>query len=598
MASTRRLSPLDAAFLYFEKPHQRLHVGCVAIIEGRIPFPEFSAAMAERLEGVRRYRQRPVRPLLDLDWPRWEDDPLYDVRRHLRHVAVPGAGGDAELHALVDTLFAAPLDDSHPLWATYLLDGLAGGRSAVLCKVHHSMIDGVSGAQLLELMSDPRAAQPSNGGSAAISEPAPAPSGLRARLAALSPFTLASRAWQTFDAARTLAPLLLEPVSDTPFNGRITDDRHIVWTSFDLDDFLTMRGAAGCKVNDVVLAVIAGALRRYLEVRGVGADGTRIRTLVPVSVRPPEERLTLGNLVSSMFPNLPVGIADPVERLQRIAAEMQRLKERGQAQAAGLFMALAGALPAPASALLGRLLPERAIINTVTTNVPGPRELCSILGRQILDVHPIVPLFQTMGMEFAILSYARRLSISAVVDPHLVPDADIVPGLLQEAAHELRAALAVGVAPTVAATTGPSLAELMTADVVAISAEDTLATASQLMRGRRIRHLPVLDGSGRLVGLVTHRDLLAASPSSLLRDAEQNRLLSTTKARDVMETHLSVAFPDDAASQAGQCMMRHKIGCLPVVGGDARLVGIVTEEDFVRWATEHMAPAEGSRASA
>jgi hypothetical protein len=130
MARADRLSPLDASFLYWEKPHQRLHVGCVALLEGSFSFDAFATTMEQRIGTIRRYRERPVRPLLDLDWPRWELDPAFEVRRHLRHVAVPPPGGERELHALVDELFAARLDPRHPLWETVLIDGVAGGRRA------------------------------------------------------------------------------------------------------------------------------------------------------------------------------------------------------------------------------------------------------------------------------------------------------------------------------------------------------------------------------------------------------------------------------------------------------------------------------------
>jgi WS/DGAT/MGAT family acyltransferase len=599
MSTRRRLSPLDAAFLYFEKPHQRLHVGCVAVLDGSVGFPAFGVAMGERLGAVARYRQRPVRPLLDLDWPRWEEDPAFDVQRHLHHVAVPGPGGEAELHALVDRLFATALDEAHPLWETYLIDGLAGGRSALLCKVHHSMIDGVSGAQLIEVMSDGE-----RGRSHASPATATIPRGGRVLEAlstvrtilrtAASPRAVLAHARDALDAARTLAPLFLEPVSDLPFNGRLTDVRRIVWASFALDDFLAMRGVEGCKVNDVVLAVIAGALRRYVEGCGVPSAGLRMRTLVPVSVRRSEDHLTLGNLVSSLFPTLPVDVAEPVERLRRVAAEMRHLKEQGQARATGWTMQLAGALPAPVSALLGRLLPENPLINTVCTNVPGPREACQILGRSIVDVHPIVPLFQNMGMEFAILSYAGRLSITAVVDPHLVPDADTIPALLQDEAAALGRALGLGAARRPSPPTpGLRVADLMTRDVLTIGQDESLVTAYALMQERRIRHLPVVDPGGRLVGLVTHRDLLAASSSSLGDPGADTRvrLPAWARARDVMETHLSLSAPDDPAVATGERMIRHKIGCLPVVGPDARLAGIVTEVDFLRWATAHMTSA-------
>ena len=586
-----RLSPLDATFLYFERPLQRLHVGCVALLDGPLAFPAFVDTVGKRLAAIPRYRQRPVRPLLDLDWPRWQEDPHFDVRRHFRHVGVPPPGGPAEFHEVVDTLFATPLDEQHPLWENYLIDGLADGRSAILCKVHHAMIDGVSGTQVLEAMSDD---PPRQDGVQAAPRPtaAAAPSLLRTLA---SPRALIGRARDALGAAATLGPMLFEPVSDLPFNGHLTDARRIVWASFALDDFLAMRGDHGCKVNDVVLAVITGAIRRWMQARGVDPTGRRVRTLVPVSVRRPEDHMALGNLVASMFPTLPIGIADPVERLHAVATEMRTLKEKGQAQASGMLMSLLGSMPAPLGALLGRLLPERAIINTVCTNVPGPRQACLVAGRRIVEIHPMVPLFQNMGIEFAILSYDGQLSITAAVDPTLVPDADTIPDHLAASADELRAALRPTARPATAfmAPSIPRVAGLMTTPPITVRPEDRLATAWRLMRTYRIRHLPAVDANGRLVGLVTHRDLLAASSSSIIANSEDERvqLLTWAGVGDVMETHLSVAHPDESAAAAGERLLRHKIGCLPVVEGDAQLVGIVTEEDFLRWATTEMARA-------
>lgn len=598
MTSRKRLSPLDAAFLYFEKPHQRLHVGCVAVLAGRVPFDAFTGAMAERLGAIPRYRQRPVRPPLDLTWPRWEDDPSFDVRRHIRHVAVPAPGGDAELHELVDALFATPLDPGRPLWETYLIDGLSGGRSAILCKIHHAMIDGISGAQVLEKMADPTATTTRNG-----TRPS-APTAREAKpslLDGLRPAALLGRVREGIEAAGTIASLVLEPASTLPFNGTITDARRIVWASFPLDDFLTMRGAAGCKVNDVVLTVIASALRRYLEGRGVAPAGLRVRTLVPVSVRRAEDHMTLGNLVTAMLPKLPVHVADPIERLRCMSEEMCRLKDRGQPRATGMAMQLAGMIPAAVNAFLARVLPEGSPMNTVCTNVPGPRDVLHVLGQRILEVHPIVPLFSGMGLEFAILSYAGQVSICAAADPHLVPDAGELPAYLHAALAELRDALGTAApAKRPAVASGVRVRDLMTADVLAIGPGDSLADAHRRMRRHRIRHLPVVAGDRYLVGLITQRDLLAASSSSLAVPAEDERVrqLDVVRAADVMETHLSVASPDDRAADAGERMIRHKIGCLPVVEESGRLAGIVTEEDFLRWATLRMVPVEPARESA
>jgi CBS domain-containing membrane protein len=229
----------------------------------------------------------------------------------------------------------------------------------------------------------------------------------------------------------------------------------------------------------------------------------------------------------------------------------------------------------------------------VCTNVPGPRETCTLLGRPIVEVYPLVPLFQNMGLEFAIMSYAGRLSICAAAEPHLVPDADTLVNHLQVAAEQLAEALAARAPAPRPASPGPSVADLMTAEPITIGPDETLRYAYGLMRTRSVRHLPVVGGDGRLVGIVTHRDLLAASSSSLNARSENDRidLLDWACAADVMETHVSVALPDERAVEAGERMIRHKIGCQPVVDASGRLVGIVTEEDFLRWATARMSAA-------
>jgi WS/DGAT/MGAT family acyltransferase len=595
MPPPRRLSPLDAAFLYFERPNQRLHVGCVALLEGPLPFDAFTRVVIERFAPVRRYHERPVRPLLDLDWPHWERDSSFDVHRHVRHVAVPAPGDEAALRELVDTLFSTPLDRHHPLWEAYLIDGLAGGRAALLWKVHHSMIDGVSGAQLVEVLADrpPDAREPAPRSGGGAQTAAAFLARLRAAAAATNPATLLATARHAAEALRMVATFVREPASTLPFNGHLSDARRIVWASFALDDFLALRGAAGCKVNDVVLAVIAGALRGYLAARRVRPDALRVRALIPVSMRGDSQRLTLGNLVSAMFVTLPVDVADPTERLRAVARETRTLKEREQAQACGLALQAVGALPAPVSAVVGRVVPETLFVNTVCTNVPGPPEARTLLGRRILEIHPIVPLFQGMGLEFAIMSYARRISICAAADPHLVSDAATIREHLLASAAELRAALAPhpGAAAAEGNGGGPRVDDLMTRDVVTIRPEASLARAYAIMRARRIRHLPVLDAGGRLVGILTHRDVLAATSSSLDVATEAARvwLLGRGRAADVMETHLSVAAADEPAATAGERMARHKIGCLPVIAPDGELVGIVTAEDFLRWATQRMA---------
>ena len=601
-----RLTALDAAFLYLERPTEPLHVGAVMVLEGGVRYERFVEMLGERLAPLRRYQQRPVRPAFDLALPRWVDDSDFDVRRHVHHVRLEAPGGEAELHAVVDRLFAAPCDPAVPLWETYLIDGLAGGRAAILTKVHHCMIDGVSGAKVLEVMSDAAAVPPPRASPSCRQSAAPEHTGLlgaiasttiaaaRATLGAAHPAEILGRGRAVIEVASALTTALGVPPRPSTLNGVLGGERRIVWTSFPLDEFLAMRGAAGCKVNDVVLAVIAGALRRYLIAHGVTPPADGIRTLVPVNVHRAEDALTLGNRVSALLATLPVGVSEPIDRLTRVVGETRTLKAAGQSRAFELALAMAGSLPAPGGPLLARLSALRPPVHTVCTNVSGPRETRYVLGKRVLEMHPIVPIALGMGIGFAILSYDGRLSIAANADPALVPGAEDITAMLRTSFQELTDRLGTTAAARDSAPRDrlpTTVADLMTSEAVSIAPHDTLATAWTIMHERRIRHLPVVEHDRRLVGLVTHRDVLGASQSSLTmaREDDRIRFLGATSASEIMETHLSTVRSRELAADAGARMIRQKIGCLLVVDEDGHLGGIVTEEDFLRWATEHMA---------
>jgi CBS domain-containing protein len=270
---------------------------------------------------------------------------------------------------------------------------------------------------------------------------------------------------------------------------------------------------------------------------------------------------------------------------------MREAKERGEPQAVGLMLALANAIPSAATPYILDLSSRWPLVNTFCTNVPGPADMRTLCGRRVTAIHPIIPLGVGVGLGFAILSYAGTVSICATADPALVPDARALVGGLHASAAELEDRL--GIAASVgsrAPADGTTVADLMTRRIVTIAPSDSLATAWESMRRCGIRHLPVVDGRGALVGIVTHRDLLAASESSLTSGAApaRVRLLGWACAADVMETHVSTARPDESAAAAGRRMRRHRIGCLPVVDEAARLVGIVSEDDFLAWATDRM----------
>jgi diacylglycerol O-acyltransferase / wax synthase len=596
-SGSERLSPLDASFLYLERPTELLHVGAVAVLETAPPFAELVDVLGARLGALRRYRQVPVRPALDLAPPRWVDDPHFDPRRHIHRVVVPAPGDEAAFRCVLEETFARPLPPEQPLWECHLFEGLAGGRAALLTKVHHCMIDGVSGVQVLEVMSDgwePR--NDKDGGAAETRSVVDRARDLAVGAArALDPGRLTAELRGTAAAAGTLVNLVRARLRPYSFNGSLGHTRRIVWQTFDLDEFLAMRGVAGCKVNDVALAVITGALRRLLPAEAT-ESGRRVRALIPMNVRRDDEHLMLGNRVSGMFATLPIDVADARERLHLIAAEMRASKEAGQARAFDLALGVVGAMPTAVASLVSRLAQVWPVAHTVCTNVPGPREPRALLGRQVVALHPMVPLAAGIGLGFAILSYAGKLSITATADATLVPDADRLPAALQAAADELACHLGLRAEATVAPVERGSaltVGDLMTRDVVTVRPTDLLSSCWATMRERRIRHLPVVDRHGVLCGLVSHRDVLAASPSSLSLRAEtdRTRALGWTAVGDVMEMHVSTAAAPEAAADAGLRMVRQKISCLPVVDARGALVGIVTEEDFVRWSAEQMGAA-------
>jgi len=576
------LSAQDASFLWWERDTQHLHVGAVTLLDGPIDHDALVRLVDERLCSNPRWRQRPVRALLDWHLPTWEDVERFEPRLLVKHVAAPAPGGEPELRRVCDTIFATPLDPELPLWEFTLVSGLEGERSAVVSKLHHCMIDGVSGAQMLDALTD------SDDGA-----PPPLPPGVPPAPAASPLDRLALGLYTAWEIGTSLFEFLGTPSTPLPFTGALSPARHLVWSSFSLDEILALRGAAGCKVNDIVLAIITGALRREILARGGSVDGAIVRAMVPVSTRSATDRESMGNRVSTMSPLLPVHLADPGERLRAIQRELRTRRERGQAQAMSTLVSMLSVLPSAFDALLARFTPDTLLYSTVCTNIPGPRGRRTMLGRRVLDMHPYVPLAFRMGVEFAILSQGDRLSISATVDPALVPDADRIAESLRASFADLQAAFRVAAdePPKDAPASGARVADLMTRPVLALGPRDSLATAWRLMRRARVRHLPVLAPNGGVLGLLTQRDLLGASTSSVTVPDEEQRdgLLALVRVEDVMETHVQVTVADAPAADAGARMLRGKIGCLPVVDGDGRLAGIITAEDFLRWATTQLA---------
>lgn len=472
----RRMTSLDASFLYLEQPNALLHVAGIYTFAHPLDYERLVRSVHDRLHLIPRYTQRALMVPLNLGHPTWELDPAFDIGHHLKRHKLKGAGNDAGLAQLCAKLFAEPLDRSRPLWEMHFIEGyhgpsFAGRGCALLAKTHHCMIDGASGVQLMNLLMDatpkPAPVTPPDAPPAVEALPNPVSQAINGLVDTARTqleigryvgrlLTRPSRALQegraTLDAIGTLARTLLAGAPPTPFNGPISKQRALAWARFSLNEVKATKNRLGGTVNDVVLAVISGALRQYLRERGINTDRTELKAMVPVNMRAEHEHLKLGNRVSMLVAPLPIGITDPVERLRQVSAAMDLLKSSGQAGQMERVVALTDLLPPPLQRPLAQLQASVTPVNTVCTNVPGPRETLYMLGEPVQTMVPLVPLAVGIGLGFAILSYADQLTIGINADAERVSDLQSLAAALHQSFDELWAATGlerITVAPTV-----------------------------------------------------------------------------------------------------------------------------------------------------
>ena len=455
-ALNRRLTTLDATFLYTEKSTQPMHVGGSMVYEGHLPLEVLVHALESRLHLLPRYRQKVVFPPFAMAHPTWEDDPAFDIRHHVEEVTLPPPGDDRALSEVGGRVFAGMLDRDHPLWKLIVIKGRADGNTAVVWKVHHAMIDGVSGVDLTMVLHDlkpdaPPSPPPSTPWRA---RPLPDPLSLlqdavKDRLTEvaqavtddvfrlLRPSDLESRLRQLVGAVDSSAPSLLRPAPRMPFNGPISADRCFGWAELPFAGFRRAKSILGGTVNDAVLTVIAGGMGRYLRALGLSTDGLEVRAMCPVSMRRPDERGALGNLVSMIFAPLFVGVLDPVERLAAERDAMTRLKDQDQAGGLYEMTHLMDRIPPAVQAVAGQLTVPNTLLNTVSTNVPGPQIPLFLSGHRLIGWCPLIPLANEVGLVNAIMTYDQRLTIGVTVDPGLVPDVWLYVECLKAAFAEL-----------------------------------------------------------------------------------------------------------------------------------------------------------------
>lgn len=456
-----RLNPLDALFVDAEDEdrHTSMAIASIAMFEGPVPsYEEFRTAIAGRLPLVPRYRQKVRRLPLDLGGPVWTDDPRFDLGYHVRQTALPAPGGDAQLCRLIERVMGQRLDRDRPLWEYWMVDGLDGGRWALICKVHHCMVDGVSGTELYRVLLD-STAEP---GPAVEDtwQPAAEPSMFRLTAGAIGellgnpvrqaralrdllgqPRQLADRATETGRGLVKLAAALV-PVSASSLSGRIGQQRRYHFVRAGLADIGTVRRKLGGTMNDIALSAITGGFAALLTARGEPLGPHSIRTLVPVSVRAPGEESICDNRISLLLAYLPVDIADPEQRLHAVHDHIAGLKASREAEAGETVTTIARYEPFPLVSLGLRLafrLPHRNIV-TVTTNVPGPRQPVYALGRRALELIPYVPIATTLRFGVSIFSYCDQVTFGITGDRASAPDIDVLARGISDSLAELVAA--------------------------------------------------------------------------------------------------------------------------------------------------------------
>ncbi len=452
-----RLTSTDASFLHQEGTASHMHIGGVLIFEGPPPqFDDYLNHVRGRLHLVPRYRQKLTTPPLETGRPLWIDDPSFNLEYHVRHAALPPPGNEEQLLQLAARIASQQLDRCKPLWESWLVEGLEDDRFALIFKTHHSLVDGVSGADLATVLFDLSPTPEPPPTDLEPWRPRPEPSaaelivaGVRGALTATAEIVAKALGAATRpaaslgllkEAAEGVGEIVwagLNPAPETPLNVEIGPHRRFTVVRQQLEDYKDVKKALGGTVNDVVLTVVSGALARWLRSRGVRTEGLEMRALVPVSVRTQDQRHTLGNQLTAMRGPLPVYIKDPVARLRFVRQAMDGLKESKQAVGAATIARVNNLAPPTILAQASRLNFSTRLFNLIVTNIPGPQMPLYVLGRELRDLFPIAFLPDHHALAIAIMSYNGSIDYGLLGDYDALPDIGLIAEGIEASLGEL-----------------------------------------------------------------------------------------------------------------------------------------------------------------
>src|SRR5215216_3892102 len=451
-----RLSSTDVSFLANESSSSHMHVGAIMIFEGPAPsYEDLLEHIRGRSQQVPRFRQKLAFPPAQAGRPFWIDDPNLNLEYHVRHSALPAPGSEEQLRRMAARVFSQQLDRSKPLWELWLVQGLTRNRFALLTKTHHAVVDGVSGVDIATVLFDLNPVpEPAEQDDSWAPQPEPSSASLlvrgsedllqapiravrRLERVVQHPESAARQVRDAVEAVSEVGWNFANPAPKVPLNVEIGSHRRYVWVRSDLDHFKRVKNKLGGTVNDVVLAVVAGALREWLHGRGIRTEGLELRAQVPVSIRSQDEHGQLGNRLAVMRAPLPVYIADPLQRLRAVSGAMRGLKQSKQALGAEVISRFNDFAPPTLLAQAARINFSTRLFNLTVTNVPGPQVPLYILGRELEDIFPIGFLPPNQALFVAIMSYNGGINFGLLADYDAMDDVDVIAQGIEDGIAEL-----------------------------------------------------------------------------------------------------------------------------------------------------------------
>jgi WS/DGAT/MGAT family acyltransferase len=460
------LSYLDASFLALETRSNHFHVAGVALFDaaplkgedGGIDIDRIRAHVRSKLQYIPRYRQRLEHVPYDRK-PVWVDDDHFTFDYHVRHTSLPRPGTDDQLKALAGRIVSTQLDRHKPLWELWVVEGIEGDRFAIIAKIHHCMIDGISGVDLTTILMNVIPTSEIEAAPEWTPRPSPTPTQLAVSEAARTTRRFIDRLANLSESLREGPPKIsqgtldkmiaavtslrsgwLSPSGRTPLNPDIGPNRRFDWTEMPLDGIKAIKNSLGGSVNDVVIAITAGAVRNFLaKERGYDVSQAEYRIMVPVSTRRADQRGALGNQVAMWLLDLPIEEPDPGRRYEVIAERTRNLKETNQALGAATLVELSSGTPITLLSLANRVVgPRMRPFNMTVTNIPGPQFPMYLLESQMLANYPMVPLWSQHGVGIALFSYNGRLLWGVQADYDTLADSAKLIRRIQQSFRELQ----------------------------------------------------------------------------------------------------------------------------------------------------------------